>query len=281
MSSEPSTTYGGGELTYGDYLKVRELTSLQHCLSSPEQHDELQFIVVHQTYELWFKLALHEIDDASDRLRRDGAGDVLVATRRLLRVVEIFKVLVQQIHVLETMTPLDFLFFREHLKPASGFQSAQFREIEFSLGLKEPGLVATCEPDDDTKVRLGRRLEQPSLADVAMDLLRRRGFTLPSGSGEPAREARARELARIYSRPEEYVELFALLEAMISLDEQLQLWRYHHYRMVERMIGDKIGTGDSKTGGRSGARYLGSTLGKKTFPELWSARTYVEDGGRT
>ncbi|MFO0980664.1 MAG: tryptophan 2,3-dioxygenase family protein [Planctomycetota bacterium] len=270
-------TYGGGEVTYGQYLKVRELTSLQRCLSTPPHHDELQFIIVHQTYELWFKLILHELDDACARLRQAGHDDVHQATRRFVRVAEIFKVLVHQIHVLETMTPLDFLFFREHLRPASGFQSAQFREVEFRLGVKDPGLVATCEPDAEAAARLERRLREPSLVEVIQDFLRARGFDLVHGDDDAAQESRARMLAQIYSAPDRHAEVFELLEAFMTVDEQVQLWRYHHYRMVDRMIGDKIGTGHGKTGGRSGARYLGSTLGKKVFPELWDARTYLED----
>ena len=252
---------GAMPLTYGKYLKVPELLSLQQGLSDPPHHDEPLFIIIHQVYELWFKLILHEVDSATALLEADRPAE---ATRLLRRVVEVQRILVQQVRILETMRPQDFLGFRYHLNPASGFQSIQFRELEFVLGMKKPEVLEhlLCEPEE--KERLRRRLEEPSIADVFDGLLRRRGL---GGQGP---DWRLEALVRVYEEEEAHADLNALAEVLIEIDENLALWRAHHIQMVERMIGAKRGTG-----GSDGVGYLASTLGKRAFPDLWRARTHM------
>jgi tryptophan 2,3-dioxygenase len=251
-------------LTYGSYLKVHDLVALQTTLSDPAQHDELLFIVIHQVYELWFKQLLHEVDEVIRRLDDDQP---LGAQRLLRRCNEIERVLIQQLSVLETMTPNDFLTFRDHLMPASGFQSSQFRNLEFVSGAKESRHVAQY-PEGPERNELQRRLEAPTLNDAFYALLRRRGFALPEG--DAAHEARVRELLRIYQQPDQHYDLYLLAEALLEYDEAFTLWRLHHVTMVERMIGSKPGTG-----GSDGVAYLRRTTGAKFFPELWELRSYL------
>jgi tryptophan 2,3-dioxygenase len=264
-------------LTYGGYLKVRELISLQHLLSDPPQHDEMLFIVIHQVYELWFKELLHEMDTIIQRLNRDQP---LAAHKLLRRCIEIERVLVGQIEVLETMMPVDFLAFRDHLMPASGFQSYQFRELEYVSGLKDARFLNNYEPDSEERARLEARLAQPSLVDAFYGLLRRRGFDIPNDSDQRALERRINELKRIYQQAEQHYELFLLTESLIEYDELFSIWRLRHIKMVERMIGSKTGTGGSE-----GAAYLKKTVERRFFPDLWELRSYlskrngVEDGG--
>ncbi|HXG68035.1 MAG TPA: tryptophan 2,3-dioxygenase family protein [Blastocatellia bacterium] len=266
-------------LTYGGYLKVKELTSLQKLLSDPPHHDETLFIIIHQVYELWFKQLLHEADTIIERLDRD---EVLSAGRLVRRCIEIQRVLVNQVAVLETMTPMDFLAFRDRLLPASGFQSAQFRELEYVSGLKERGYLKNYPPDSEDHARLQARLEMPSLGDAFFALLRRRGFDLPTQaeceaqglSKAEAHELRVRELLRIYQDAEQHYDLFLLAENLIEYDEMFALWRLRHIKMVERMIGSKPGTGGSE-----GAAYLKTTVERKFFPELWELRTYISKKG--
>jgi len=246
-------------LTYGQYLKVPELLSLQDCLSSPLHHDEPLFIIIHQVYELWFKLLLHETDTAIKLLNADRTSE---ATRLLRRVVEVQRLLVHQVRILETMRPQDFLGFRYHLNPASGFQSIQFRELEFLLGLKDREVLASLYSDAREKARLEARLAAPSLGDAVDSLLARRGFS----TTEP--EWRLDALTRIYEEADAYADLNALCEVLIEIDECLALWRAHHVQMVERMIGAKRGTGGSE-----GVGYLRSTLTKRAFPDLWHVRS--------
>lgn len=245
------------KLTYGGYLRVDDLLKLQQLRSDPPRHDEMLFIVIHQVYELWFRQILHELDGI---IRRLDTEDVLGATRLLGRVHEIQKILVAQLSVLETMTPMEFLSFRDHLMPASGFQSAQFREFEFLVGLKEPKVLDFHASDAPAKARLEARLEGRSLREAVDDLLRRRGFALEQES-----------VARLYRDPEGNVDLFLLAEALIEFDELLTTWRFRHVQMVERVIGGKPGTG-----GSAGASYLRTTLDKRIFGELWDARTRLE-----
>src|SRR5262249_47779657 len=161
--------YGESKLTYGDYLKVPGLLKLQQCLSNPPMHDELQFIIIHQTYELWFKLMLFEIESIMQCMDR---GDIRYATWLLHRVNAIARLLYQQIHILETMSPVDFLRFRDNLQPASGFQSVQFREIEFISNLKEPAILNHLKSDPESLARLKRRLDEPTLWDAFLALLK-------------------------------------------------------------------------------------------------------------
>jgi tryptophan 2,3-dioxygenase len=259
------------KLTYGRYLKVGPLLSLQQTSADPPHHDEPLFIIIHQVYELWFKLILHEVDTAMERL----AGDqVFEATRLLRRVVEIQHQLVSQVRILETMRPQDFLGFRYHLNPASGFQSVQFREIEFALGLKDGAVTERLACDPEEMARLKARFVAPSLSDVFDDLLVRRGFARPAEAaprpGAPTAEEdwRLAALLAVYEDPERHGDLLALSEVLIEMDECLALWRAHHVQMVERMIGSKRGTG-----GSDGVGYLRGTLGKRAFPDLWRVRT--------
>ena len=264
---------GKKSLTYGGYLKISELIDLQQLHSDPPQHDETLFIIIHQVYELWFKELLHEIDGVVERLDRDES---LSSHRLLRRCIEIQRVLVNQVSVLETMTPMDFLTFRDHLMPASGFQSAQFRELEFVSGLKEPRYLANYDPGTSEYVRLERRLHRPTVGEAFYGMLARRGFrVLPdAGAGEPSQgdepPARIRELMRIYEEAERHYDLFLLAESLIEYDETFALWRLHHIKMVERMIGSKTGTGGSE-----GTAYLKKTVDRRFFPDLWELRSYL------
>jgi tryptophan 2,3-dioxygenase len=255
--------YGDSKLTYGEYLKVPELLELQKCLS-PESHDELQFIIVHQAYELWFKLILFELDSIVKAMRD---GNAKYAVWLFQRVIAIERLLNQQIHILETMSPVDFLRFRGKLNPASGFQSIQFREIEFLSNLKEPAVLTHLKSDPESLARLQKRMNEPTLWDVFLELLERNGFDIPADRDSTKVKE---QLVQLYENSEQHYDLFLLAEAMIEHDELLGLWRVHHVRMVERMIGNKIGTGGSE-----GVRYLTTTLMKKSFPELWDLRTLL------
>jgi tryptophan 2,3-dioxygenase len=259
-------------LTYGSYLKVPELLGLQQVRSSPPQHDEPLFIIIHQVYELWFKLALHEVDTAICHLDEDR---VVEGTRLLRRVVEIQRLLIHQVRVLETMRPQDFLGFRYHLNPASGFQSVQFRELEFLFGMKDANVLKRIDCDAQERARVERRLAEPSLADHVDELLVRRGFvkepapeSVPGPQPTRSEEWRLRAFTAIYDDQERHADLNALCEVLIEMDECLYLWRSHHVSMVERMIGAKRGTGGSE-----GVGYLTSTLVKRAFPDLWGVRT--------
>lgn len=262
------------ELSYGSYLRVQEMLGMQQLRSDPVQHDELLFIVIHQVYELWFKQILHEIDGVVARLQRD---DVLGATRLLRRCIEIQRVLVSQITVLETMSPTDFLTFRDHIMPASGFQSAQFREIEFVSGSKDPGMLVHARPTPEERERLQARLDNPSVRDALYEVCRRRGFDIPEPGDDAAeevrdaaRDRRVMQLSTIYRDQQSHFDLFLLCEALVEYDEMFTLWRLRHVQMVERVIGWKPGTG-----GSSGAAYLRTTVERRFFPDLWDLRTHL------
>jgi len=270
-----SNRYGeGAPLSYNKYLRVPDLIGLQQCLSDPAHHDELLFITIHQAYELWFKQILHELDAAIEFL---ADGRMARATRAIRRVVDIEKLLVNQIHILESMTPISFLAFRDQLNPASGFQSMQFREIEFTSGLKHEGILQEFREDEFASPRLQKRFAAPSLAEAFFNALRQRGFDTPSDSAvldvDERRDAyarRAQAVVQILTSFEKHYEEFELAEALLEHDEFFSLWRSHHIKMVERMVGAKRGTGGSE-----GVGYLRTTLEKKFFPELWEARTYL------
>ncbi|MEO6913391.1 MAG: tryptophan 2,3-dioxygenase family protein [Candidatus Baltobacteraceae bacterium] len=251
-------------LSYGSYLHVDELLQLQHPLNQPAHHDEMLFIIIHQVYELWFKQILHELDEA---MRALGGDDLLRFSRRFKRIDTIQRLIEQQVDVLETMTPLEFNEFRDNLNPASGFQSIQFREIEFLSGLKHTDHLQYIEMTPETRARLERRLSEPSLVDVVKGLLARRGF-----AGDSHDEL-LETYRVIYMHPDRNYDLYMLLEELIEFDERLLLWRGRHVRMVERMIGFKMGTG-----GSLGVGYLNTTLEKKIFPELWEVRTHLGKG---
>jgi tryptophan 2,3-dioxygenase len=219
------------------------------------------FIVIHQVYELWFKQLLHELDGATRAMDRD---DLLRVAKQFRRIHTIQRLLEQQVDVLETMTPQEFNQFRDNLNPASGFQSVQFREIEFACGLRRPEVMKHIELDDAARARLERRLAEPSLYDHVKELLRRRGFAVDSS------EALLESFRRVYTDEAKYYDLHLLLEDLIEFDERLLLWRGRHIRMVERMIGHKMGTG-----GSAGVDYLARTLDNRIFPELWNVRTFL------
>jgi tryptophan 2,3-dioxygenase len=250
----------GGELSYGRYLRIPELLEMQTLLSDPPAHDELLFIVIHQTYELWFRQLLFELESVRD-LMFEGKPDP--ARHLLERVHTIERVLVEQIAVLETMSPQDFLQFRSHLSPASGFQSVQFREVEFLSGLKQRSFLSHVGESNDERERLERRLEEPTLWDGFCDLMTASGLPMPADD-EEARMGSLLEMARERDR---HAELWYLSEALLTHDELFSLWRYRHILMVMRQIGSKTGTG-----GSSGATYLQTTLEKRFFPELWALR---------
>lgn len=251
-------------LSYTSYLQVDELLALQRPLSTPEHHDEMLFIIIHQVYELWFKQLLHELQAAMQALR---TGELLRVTKYFRRIHTIQRILGEQIDVLETMTPQEFNAFRDNLNPASGFQSIQFRELEFLCGLQRTEALKYVELSDSARARLDRRAAEPSLYARFKEALAARGFATDTS------EALLESLRRIYSNEAEHYDLYMLCEDMIEFDERLLLWRARHVHMVERMIGNRIGTG-----GSSGAGYLRTTLEYRLFPELWQVRTLLGEG---
>jgi tryptophan 2,3-dioxygenase len=258
-----SNEYGkGAPLSYNKYLKVPELIQLQETLSDPRSHDELLFIVIHQTYELWFKQILHEIDATIAWLDEDRT---FRANHSLRAVIGIEKVLITQIHLLETMAQIGFLEFRDKLNPASGFQSMQFRELEFVSGQKNEKILAAFKDDEFALKRLRERIEKPGLNDAFWGLLGRAGFDVAT------HEARVQSTVTILTHPEKHADYFIMQDLLVEHDENISLWRYHHVLMVERMLGMKPGTGGSE-----GVGYLMTTLSKKFFPELWEARTHLK-----
>jgi len=270
----PNNYGDNAPLSYNKYLRVQDLINLQECLSDPAHHDELLFITVHQAYELWFKQILHELDAAIQFMEDDRVPS---STRAVKRVVEIEKLLVNQIHILESMTPISFLAFRDQLNPASGFQSMQFREIEFLSGLKDKNILREFSTDEFAHERLQARMARPSLTECFYRVLQRRGLNAPlDAAGDQAQqkkeyEERTRAVLEVLTHFEERYEEFQLAEALLEHDEYFSLWRSHHIKMVERMVGAKRGTGGSE-----GIGYLKTTLDKKFFPELWEARTYLD-----
>src|ERR1039458_4427779 len=269
-----------GQLTYSSYLKVPELLELQQPQSSPAHHDEMLFIIVHQTYELWFKELLHDLDAVVANLRRAGAApqshdDVYEAARLLRRCTEITRVLVEQFTILETMLPTHFLAFRSLLEPASGFQSEQFREIEFLCGLKDEKMLRYHRPTPEAYASLKRRLEEPSLHDVFFGALQAMGKLPPASEGATDRErfdARARAVHALYKDEHHHRDWIDVCERLTEFDELVVSWRLRDIQLVERIIGIRMGTG-----GSSGASYLKLTLDKKFFPELWEARTLLTE----
>ena len=251
------------ELSYGRYLRIPELLGLQSGLSSPPAHDELLFIVVHQAYELWFKEILFELEATRSCL---FSGDTDRARHYLARVHAIERVLLEHLGIIETMSPQDFLEFRHNLAPASGFQSVQFREIEFLSGLKEPGLLKRLAETPEERERLERRLSEPTLWDGFVALMEANGLAMPPDDAE----ARQRSLLELMRDVKAHPEVFAVSEALLTHDEMIAAWRLRHILMVERQIGAKTGTG-----GSTGASYLRTTLDKRFFPELWDVRSYL------
>ncbi len=267
-----------GNLTYNDYLKVPELLQLQTPQSDPPHHDEMLFIVIHQAYELWFKLIIHEVVQA---IRCMDANQPLEAQHFMNRVVEILRVLVGQIHLVETMRPIDFLQFRHRLMPASGFQSVQFRQLEFMAGIKDPRYCTFFDERPEMRADLEQALEGDDLRAAFTRLLRTRELDIPDEALDADKRDDPEVLARtvagirpVYQDPQHDRAAYLLMEALVSFDEYLSLWRHHHVRVVARVIGWRPGTG-----GSSGVDYLRSTASKSAFPELWAVRTQLRRDG--
>ncbi|MGQ0623930.1 MAG: tryptophan 2,3-dioxygenase family protein [Sporichthyaceae bacterium] len=265
----------GARLTYGSYLRLPELLDQQHLRSEPPAHDELLFISIHQVYELWFQQILHELEAVRGAM---FAGHLLRARQLLGRVHTIERVLIDQVEVLETMTPQDFLAFRARLAPASGFQSVQFREIEFLSGAKDPDFVqkfSALTPGEQT--RLTRRLGEPTLWDAFCAVVRDAGLPTDRASfhgGAPRAYAPLEpqvvvmsSLLRIARDRESYGAQWELAEALLTHDANAWLWRSRHVVMVERQIGTRSGTG-----GSSGGPYLRGRLPLRYYPLLWELR---------
>ena len=258
-------------LTYAGYLKIDELLALQELRSRGPEHDEMLFIVIHQVYELWFKEVLHELDRV--RLLLESC-DTHRTQHTLKRVLTILKVMVAQLDVLETMTPLEFSSFRQRLEAASGFQSDQFRQLEFVLGLKAEHAIARFPAGSRARAALERRFDEPTLWDAFLRYLAREGYVVPdaylrrdvTAAIEPSPDIQ-RTLTEIYRRDPKNAEL---CERLVDLDEGMQEWRYRHVKMVERTIGAKPGTG-----GSAGAGYLRTTLSRPVFPDLWEIRSQL------
>jgi tryptophan 2,3-dioxygenase len=254
------------DMRYGDYLALDTILGAQHPRSTDP--NELLFIVQHQTSELWMKLALHELAGARDAIRRD---DLPPAFKMLARVSRIMEQLVHAWDVLATMTPSEYSAIRPFLGTSSGFQSWQYREIEFILGNKNRAMLRPHEARSELHARLQRALEAPSLYDEAIALLARRGFAIdldaPRSAGrvEPTVE---RAWLSVYRAPREHWDLYELAEELVDLEDAFRLWRFRHVTTVERIIGFKPGTG-----GTSGVDYLKKMLDVVLFAELWKVRT--------
>ena len=264
MQHEPEAS-----VTYQSYLQLDTLLSLQAPRSEGPEHDEMLFIVIHQVYELWFKELLHELEHVAVLFRGDKPHR---AQHTLKRILTILKVLVAQLDILETMTPLEFLSFRARLEAASGFQSNQFRQIEFLLGAKNQSVLSRFPEGSPGRLALERRFSEPTVWDAFLHYLSREGYPVPdshltrdhSTPIEPTPEIQE-ILLDVYRRDVKSAEI---CERLVDLDEGIAEWRYRHVRMVERTIGNKPGTGGSR-----GATYLQATLGRNLFPDLWEIRS--------
>ena len=246
-------------MTYADYLKLGQLLTAQQPLS--DLHDEMLFIVIHQTKELWMKQMLHELRLAIELVEADRFAEAYKAMARISRIQAVMTL---SWDVLSTLTPVDYLKFRDVLGTSSGFQSVQFRELEFRLGLKEPNFVNQYDEGSEERARLQQALSEPSLREASHNALERAGFNL----GDRSVEAIARAWLQVYRDADRWFELYELAEKLVDIDDALAGWRHKHVLTVERIIGNKQGTG-----GSAGAPYLRSTLDKRVFPELWALRT--------
>jgi tryptophan 2,3-dioxygenase len=246
-------------MTYADYLKLDAILSAQQPRS--DHHDEMLFIIIHQAKELWMKEMLHELKFAVGLIEQ---GRYAEAYKAMSRISRIQAVMTLSWDVLSTLTPVDYLQFRHVLGTASGFQSAQFREIEFRLGLKEPKFVNHYPDGSSERAALAAAYTEPSLREAALGALERAGFDL----GDRSTEAIAQAWLEVYRAPDRWFELYELAEKLLDIDDAMVAWRQKHVLTVERIIGNKRGTG-----GSAGASYLRSTLEKRLFPELWALRT--------
>jgi tryptophan 2,3-dioxygenase len=262
------------ELNYNSYLKVPELLGLQQLLSKPAHHDEMFFIIIHQAAELWFKLMRHETAGMIEDLR---AGSVSRALKKLKRLVSVMDLQVKQINLLNTLTPVEFAGFRDHLRPASGFQSIQFRMIEFTYGIREEFFLKFFEKEPEKQKELAAIRQQPSVYDEFVRALSKAGYKVPASLlNRDVSQAwtESPELVQlikeIYEKPQDNYHWVLLFETMLDFDEKFALWRSTHMLMVARTIGMKSGTG-----GSSGHAFLAGRAPLRFFPELWSVRTEV------
>ena len=260
------------EMNYADYLSLDKILGAQKPLSG--EHDEVLFIIIHQATELWLKLCLHELDQAIEQIKRDDLGP---AFKMLSRIARIQAQLLQSWEVLSTLTPVDYTKFRDHLGQSSGFQSYQYRLLEFRIGNKNGTLVDVHKSRPEIFERLQTALNQPSLYDEVLRLLARRGFDLPEHCLERdwslPHETNAqveKVWLTIYKEAQEHWDIYELAEKLVDLEYHFQQWRFGHLKTVERIIGMKRGTG-----GSSGVPYLSRALEIKFFPELWSVRTLL------
>jgi tryptophan 2,3-dioxygenase len=246
-------------MTYADYLDLQDLLGAQKPLS--DLHDEMLFIVIHQTKELWMKQMLHELRFAIPLVEADRFAEAYKAMARISRIQAVMTL---SWDVLSTLTPVDYLKFRNVLGTSSGFQSEQFREIEFRLGLKEPNFVNHYAEGSRERAALEKALHEPSLREASHGALERAGFDL----GDRSVEAVSRAWLEVYRDAERWFDLYELAEKLVDIDDALAGWRHKHVLTVERIIGNRQGTG-----GSAGAPYLRATLDKRVFPELWALRT--------
>jgi tryptophan 2,3-dioxygenase len=246
-------------MTYADYLKLDNLLSAQQPLS--DLHDEMLFIVIHQTKELWMKEMLHELRLAIRFVCEDKFAEAYKAMARISRIQAVMTL---SWDVLSTLTPVDYMKFRHVLGTSSGFQSAQFREIEYRLGLKDAAYLQHYPDGSTERSRLQAALDEPSLREAATAALERAGFDV----GDRSVPALAAAWVQVYRDADRWFELYEVAEKLVDIDDALSSWRHKHVLTVERIIGNKRGTGGSE-----GAPYLRSTLDKRIFPELWALRT--------
>jgi tryptophan 2,3-dioxygenase len=256
--------------TYGQYLRLRELLACQQPQTG--EHDELLFIVLHQTMELWMKQIIHEIGAAQSEVR---AGNLAPSYKHLARVSRIQAIMTQTWDILATMTPADYLNFRSVLGTSSGFQSAQFRVLEYKLGLKDSAHLSQQQEGAEERVEMQAALDAPSLYDDALAQLAKAGFAVPAAvlerpRAEPYTPSEAVEAAwlEVYRDTTRHFQLYQLAEKLLDLDDAFLTWRHKHALTVERVIGRKRGTG-----GTEGVGYLQTTLSRRCFPEIWSLRT--------
>ncbi|MGC1459312.1 MAG: tryptophan 2,3-dioxygenase family protein [Steroidobacteraceae bacterium] len=270
LSDEPVHWDLGSSLSYGAYLRLDQILDAQRPLSY--EHDEMMFIIVHQTSELWMRLFLHELTGVLDCVRRDNLGP---SFRMLERIARVQTQLTAVWDVLATMTPADYSAFRNALGRSSGFQSVQYRVLEFTIGNKNAEVIKVHQNDPANFEKLEQVLAAPSLYDEVLRLLSRRGYGIPEDYlsrdfREPYQSSKqvAGAWLGVYHNSEKEWDLYELAERLINLDHQFQIWRFHHLKAVERIIGHKRGTG-----GTSGVPYLAKALELRFFPELWQVRT--------
>jgi tryptophan 2,3-dioxygenase len=261
-------------MSYGDYLRLDTLLSAQQPLSDPPQHDELLFIIQHQTSELWLKLLIHELRSARALLTTDELGPAL---KRLARVKHIQHTLTDQWSVLATLTPSEYAQIRPFLASSSGFQSAQYREVEFLLGNKNADMVAVFSHDEEARTALDALLREPSFYDEFLAYLARRGYAVPTEAldrdwSQPYRlsDGLVDVFADVYARPDEHWGVYETCEELVDLEDNFQQWRFRHLQVVQRTIGQKTGTG-----GSTGVDFLRRALDLTFFPELYEVRTRV------